>query len=482
MDDFIRPVKPQPPVKKKNHFKEVVIILVIIFCLGVGFVLGYLSKQGTKIINKNNTEETVVQEVYDILDEHWYNLGDEEINLQSNAITGLVEGLGDIHSSYWTNDQSQEFNQSVNGDYEGIGVSFSQVSEGALVIKVFDDSPAKEVGMQVGDIILEADGTSLKGLSTDEIKALVRGKPGTKVKLSILRNNEKISLEPTRNALSTAVEYQVREQDGKKFGYIEITTFGNTTATEVENALEEFQKQNITTLVLDLRDNGGGYLTAAIDILELFFEEGDVLYQMQQKDGPVEKTKAKSDDKFSFANGYILVNGNTASASEMVAGAMQEELGYQLVGEQTYGKGSAQTQATLSDGSVLKYTYAKWMIPSGFCVNGVGLTPDIEVKNHDISEVTTETMEEDLRVDQVSSKVMGMQKMLYILGYECGRTDGYFSTQTEEALKQFEQANNLSVDGIYNNDDQLSLIGQTMIHINQDENDLQYKRLLEVMK
>lgn len=480
MDDFIRPTKPQPSKKKSNHFKEVVIILAIIFCLGIGFVLGYLSKQGTKIIS-GSKDETVVQEVYDILNEKWYNLGDE-INLQSNAITGMVSGLKDPHTTYWTNDQSQDFNQAVNGNYEGIGVSFSQVVDGALVIKVFDDSPAKAVGLQIGDVIIEADGKSLKGLTTEEIKALVRGKPGTKVKLTILRSNEKLEVEATRNALSTAVAYQIREEDGKKFGYIEITTFGNSTASEVELALQEFQEQNVSTLVLDLRDNGGGYLTAAIGILELFFDEGEVLYQMQQKDGPVEKTKAKDATKYNFVNGYILVNENTASASEMVAGAMQEELGYQLVGVQTYGKGSAQTQATLSDGSVVKYTYAKWMIPNGFCVNGVGLTPNIEIRNYDISDITTEELKEPLSIDQVSPKVIGMQKMLHILGYECGRTDGYFSEQTQEALRKFEQAHHLKEDGMYDNDDQLALVGQTMIAINQTENDLQYRKLIEVMK
>lgn len=480
MDDFIRPVKPQPQRRKKTHIKEILIIGVIIFCLGVGFVLGYISKQGSKIIN-GGKNDTVIQEVYDILDEKWYNLG-EDINFQSAAITGLVDGLGDIHSSYWTNDQSQDFNQAVNGDYEGIGVTFTQVSKGALVIKVFNYSPAKEVGIMTGDIILKADGKELKGLSTDEIKDLVRGKPGTKVKLTILRDDKEIELEPKRNALSTAVAYEIREENDKKIGYIEITTFGNSTAKEVETAIEEFKEQNVGTLVLDLRDNGGGYLTAAVGILELFFDKGDVLYKMQRKNEPVEETKSKDSNKYSFAENYILVNRNSASASEMVAGALQEQAGFKLVGEQTYGKGSAQTQETLSDGSVLKYTYAKWMIPSGFCVNGVGLTPDIEIKNHDIDDVTTDDIKEPIKVDAVSAKVMGMQKMLKILGYDCGRVDGYFSNQTQDTLKQFEKANKLTEDGIYDNNDQLTLVGQTMIFINKPENDLQYKRLIEELK
>lgn len=480
MDDFIRPVKPQPPKKKKSHLKEVVIILVIIFCLGIGFVLGYLSKQGVRVIS-GDKNHTVLQEVYDILEANWLNLNDD-IDLKSKAISGLVDGLGDVHSSFLTNDQSQEFNQAVNGNYEGIGVSFSQVSAGALVINVFDYSPAQEAGLQVGDIIMEVDSVSLEGATTDEIRDLVRGEPGTEVKLTILRNNEQMPFTVTRGALSTAVEYEVREHDNIKYGFIEITTFGNRTAIEVEEALQEFEEQRVTNIVLDLRGNGGGYLTAAIGILELFFDEGAVLYQMQQKNGPAEKITAKSSNKYTFINGYVLVNGSTASASEMVAGAMQEELGYQLIGQQTFGKGSAQTQTTLSDGSVLKYTYAQWMTPNGNAIEGVGLTPDIEVKNHDIAEITTEAINEPLHVDQVDSKIMGMQKMLRILGYDVDRVDGYFSNQTEESLKQFQSDNHMVNDGVYNNDNQLALIGQTLIYINQDENDLQYKRLLDVLK
>lgn len=480
MDDFIRPVKPQPPKKKKSHLKEVVIILVIIFCLGIGFVLGYLSKQGVRVIS-GDKNQTVMQEVYDILEKNWLNLNDD-IDLQSKAIAGLVDGLGDVHSSFLTNDQSQEFNQAVNGNYEGIGVSFSQVSAGALVITVFDHSPAKEAGMQVGDIIVAVDGVSLEGFTTDEIRNVVRGKPGTDVNLTVLRNNEQIGFEVTRGALSTAVKHEVREYDNVKYGFIEITTFGNTTAIEVEEVLKEFEEQRVTNIVLDLRGNGGGYLTAAIGILELFFDEGEVLYQIQQKNGPAEKITAKNSNKYTFINGYVLVNGNTASASEMVAGAMQEELGYQIIGQQTFGKGSAQTQVTLSDGSVLKYTYAQWMTPSGTALEGVGLTPDIEVKNHDIAEVTTDAIKEPLHVDQVNAKIMGMQKMLRILGYDVDRVDGYFSNQTEESLKQFQSDNQMINDGVYNNDNQLALIGQTLIYINQDENDLQYKKLLEVLK
>ena len=183
-----------------------------------------------------------------------------------------------------------------------------------------------------------------------------------------------------------------------------------------------------------------------------------------------------------FINGYILVNGNTASASEVVAGALQEQLGYKLIGDQTYGKGTAQTQKQLSDGSVLKYTYARWLLPSDTWIDGKGLTPDYSVSNIDISEITSESLESDMGYDSVGTAIASMQKMLNCLGYTCDRSDGYFSSQTVTALQQFEQANNLTVDGIYSDADRQILEATVLIYANDDANDYQYQKLMELVK
>lgn len=482
MDDFIRPVK-QPeekPKRKKSFFRETIVILLIIACLGIGFAMGYVSKNSNIVNNVDNNG--VLDEAYKTLEEYWFNASDQEVNVSNNGIKSLVSGLGDPYSDYWTSEEAEEFNASVNGNYEGIGVSFSMVSNGALIIKVFENAPAKTAGLKVGDIINKADGVDLSGKDSEAVKKLVRGNPGTSVKLTVISEGNSKEVEVVRESLDTAVVYEVRENNGKKFGYIQITTFGTTTASDVEAALKVFEEQGVSTLVLDLRDNGGGYLNAAIDLLNLFFNEGDVIYKMQKKGGPVEETKATGGNKYHFVKGYILVNGNSASASELVSGAMQETLKYELVGTKTYGKGTAQTQQTLSDGSVLKYTYAKWMTPSGFCVHGKGLTPDIEVANYNLNDIKIGEIKEAVQFDQVSEHVVSMQKMLKILGYDCGRVDGYFSTQTVEMLKQFETKFGLNVDGIYSNSDYQILVGQVMIYSNDSVNDLQYHKLLEIIK
>ena len=463
----------------KSHIPEIVIIIIIILCLGIGFIVGYTTKREVRG-NKKNNNGNIAQEVYTILDNKWYNLQDKG-DVKGKVLSGMVSGLEDPHSSFFTNTQSQEFNQEVNGDFEGVGVTFSPIDRGALVVKVLENSPAKEVGILSGDIITHVNDTSLQGLTNEKIKGLVRGKPDTKVTIKLLRNEREIVVKPIRHSISTAVSYSIREHNKKKFGYISITTFGSSTGKEVEAALQKFEEHHIKSLVIDVRDNGGGYLSAAVDILQLFLKEGETLYQIQQKGGPIEKKVATKHRNYTFDKGYILMNGSTASASEMVAGALHQQLGFTLIGTKSFGKGSAQTQANLSDGSVVKYTYAKWMTPNGFCVNGVGLKPDIDISNYDLHRVVTKKIEEPLHVDQVSQSIIGMQDMLQILGYAPGRQDGYFSIQTETALKQFQKDHGLESNGQYDSNNQQVLIAQTLLFTNKPENDVQYKRMLEVI-
>lgn len=481
MDDFIRPPKKEVKQETKQRpIKEVLIVILIIVCLAIGYFAGYVSKKN--VIVKNTNDRSIINEVYDTLDKYWVNTNDQDVNLNTSAIEGMVAGLNDPHSSYLTSKEAVEFNQTVAGNYQGIGVGFSMVEQGAMITKVYSDSPASKAGLKVGDIITKADGNELAQASTDQVRDYVRGEDGTEVTLTILNNQKTSDVTVTRGALDTSAFYEIRKQGNVSFGYIELSTFGTDTAKQVEIALEMFKKKNIQTLVIDLRDNGGGYLTAATDILDLFFTSDEVIYQMKEKNSAAKKYYAESDKKYEFENGYILVNENTASASELTAGALQSEKGYQLIGKTTYGKGSAQTQKTLSDGSVLKYTYAKWMIPNGTCINGKGLTPDEEVDNVSLSGITTKDVKETLKVDCVNTRIKSMQKMLNILGYSVDREDGYFSVNTQAALQRFETDNHLNVDGEYSQSDKQMLIARMMIYINNHENDKQYDQLMKIIK
>jgi carboxyl-terminal processing protease len=474
--------KPQPKKGlKKRRIKEILFIVSMIVCLGIGFIFGYIFNSQNNSIIKSSGDTTILDEAYHILKNDWYNPNDTEVNIEGNSIAALVSSLGDIHSSYFTFEESLAFNQSVDGNFDGIGIAFISLNSGILVTEVYPNSPASESNIQVGDIINKVDETDIVGKDSEEVKELVRGEAGTIVKLSGYRNNENFVADVKRGSVETAVNGEIREENGKKFGYITITTFGSSTGDEVKAYLDQFVDAKLNNIVFDLRGNGGGYLVAANDVLNLFIDEGKTMYQMKEKKGAAKKAEATDGPKYNFPNSYILVDGQTASASEVVAGALQEQCNFKLVGSQTYGKGTAQTQKQLSDGSVLKYTYARWMLPSGKWINGEGLTPDYIVENIDTSEISTKTIESDLSFDCVDSNVKSLQKGLKILGYDCKREDGYFSNDTVEALKQFESDNNLTVDGIYQDHDKDILLSEILIFVDEPANDYQYKKLLEIM-
>lgn len=484
MEDFIRPNNNQQlnKSKRKRHIRETLFIICMLVCLTIGFASGYVAKKVDPSVSNNKNKESVINEVYETLEENWFNPNGEEIDIQGKNISAMVASLGDKHSSYFTFEEAKEFNQSVDGNYVGIGVVQRVVSEGTMVIEIFKDSPAQIAGLKVGDIITGVDGKSVAGKNASEISDLIKGQANTAVKLQILRNGKTQEVAVTRGKVDSAVYSEIRTNGNKKFGYVEINTFGSTTAIDLEKALIKFKEAKIDTLVIDLRGNGGGYLTAATSVLSLFMDSNSVLFQMEQKNGEIKKYKSSDCTKYKFLNNYILVDGQSASASEVVAGALQEKEGFKLVGSQTYGKGTAQTQKQLSDGSVLKYTYARWLLPSGKWINGVGLTPDYNVANVDISDISTIALEKNMSYDSVGQEIASMQKMLNCLGYNCGRTDGYFSKESETALKQFEQANHLTVDGIYTNNDRQRLEATVVLYANSSENDLQYKKLMELIK
>ena len=480
MDDFIRPPKKiEKKQKKHKNIKEIFIITGIIICLGLGYVAGYMSKK-TIVIKEEKTEKNVVLEAYKALSEHWVNATGEDVDFDEAVLKGMVAGLGDPYSSVFTSQEAVDFNQSVSGIYQGIGISYSPVENGILVVKVYDNSPAQKAGVKPGDIITKVDQTHLAGLTDEKIKESIKGEEGTEVSLSVLRKNQTLSFQLKRESLDLSVFYEIRKSKTNSFGYIELSTFGVDTAKQVEKALQYFQDNHIDNLVLDLRDNGGGYLIAAQDILDLFFTSDEIIYQQQEKNDSVKKYKAKTDDYFQF-KGYILINQNTASASELTAGALQCQKGFQLVGEKSYGKGTAQTQKVLTDGTVLKYTYAKWLLPNGKSINGKGLTPDVEVAGISTAGITTTQVDQVYKVDCVSAHVISMQKMLKGLGYQVVREDGYFSQATCEALKAFEKDHYLTVNGEYDENDRMMLAAQLLVLIRNHENDQQYHRLMAII-
>jgi len=476
MDDFEFERKKRWKLKKKP-----MIVGLCILCLMIGTIGGYFLSR-IFFVPRVEVQPGLYQEIGTILENYFLDTTDSQLSVAERMAMGMVAALGDPYSSYLSIKQSEELGTSINGNFQGIGVTFRAVDGGAVVLKVYENTPAKKAGLLNGDMITHVQGTAVGGFDAEKIKNMIQGKAGENVKLTILRKGKTFDVEVTRGAVETSVYYEVRKKDQIPFGYLEITTFGETTAADVEKALKTFKKQNIEHLVIDLRDNGGGYLVAAKEILDLFIKEGDVLYKVDSTLGELEVQKASDVAKYSFKHGYILTNGSTASASEVVTACLKAHLHYQTIGEKTFGKGIVQTQKTLSNDSVLKFTYAKWLTPEDQCVQGQGIEADYPVSMKTLDDFAIVSLDKDYKYDEVHDIIAYMQESLKELGYKVDRQDGYFSKQTEVALKAFEKDHGLSVDGIYSQKDATLLLNALSYHLYQENDDVQYQKVLELIK
>jgi len=232
---------------------------------------------------------------------------------------------------------------------------------------------------------------------------------------------------------------------------------------------------------MDMRDNGGGYLDTARSVLDLFNEKGTVLYSTAANSGEKKAYKASSDTAYNFDKGYVLVNGSTASAAEIIAAGLRDLNGFKLVGSMTYGKGTIQTRKTLSDKSVLKYTYAQWYTAKGESINKKGLTPDLEVRTLSYSDLDLTSFDDTYKQDDVSDHIATMETLLDAMGYNPGRTDGYFSTQAETALKTYQKDNSLDQTGTLNESTVKYLLASYSLYMEDLSHDTIYQQALTDM-
>ena len=303
--------------------------------------------------------------------------------LADSLISGYIEGLGDDYSVYYTAEEMDDVNESISGTYYGIGVTVMQDTDGTItVISVFSGSPAEEAGILAEDVIIGVDDMDVTEMDLNQVVAYIKGEEGTTVEITVSRDGESITMTVERREVEVdTVSYEMLE-DG--IGYLELTEFDDVSLDQMLEALEALEAQGMTGLILDLRDNPGGLLTSVLDIANLFLDGGNILY-MEDKQG--NRTDYDADDGVTYEGSLVvLVNGNSASAAEVLAGALKDHEVATLVGTTTFGKGIVQTYFTLSDGSAVKLTTAHYFTPSGTDIHGVGITPHIEVEADEDSE------------------------------------------------------------------------------------------------
>lgn len=297
------------------------------------------------------------------------------------ALKAIVDSIGDEYSEYLTKKETTEWENYLNGEFSGIGISFQQNDKGEYqVTDVFKDSPAEKAGIKAGDIILKVDGKLYE--TSEEMSEHIRGKNGTKVELVLMRGNKQINLSMTRETVKEKTVYAKILDDGS--GYIMIKSFEEGTAKEFETELSAFEKQGIKSMIIDLRNNGGGYINEGIEIADRLLKEGTITY-MEDVNG--KREYFNSDEKATKIKYTVLVNENTASTSEILTAAIKDNKGGKIVGTKTFGKGIVQETTKFKDGSSLKLTILRYFSPKGKVIHKKGIEPDVKVELDENSTV-----------------------------------------------------------------------------------------------
>lgn len=351
----------------------VVITLITIFAIAeIGnFVVIHGDESG--VIKTIVKEYSNLPKILDAIDKKSIFEFNEK-HAKDAALKAVVDSLGDEYSEYLTKKETDEWESYLNGEFSGIGISFQKNDKDEYqVTEVFKDSPAEKSGIKAGDIILKVDGNLYK--TSEEMSEHIRGKSGTTVELVLMRDNKEINASITRETVKEKTVYSKVMDDGS--GYIMIKSFEDGTAKEFETELSAFEKQGIKSMVIDLRDNGGGYIDEGMEIADRLLKEGTITYMEDVKG---KRKYFNSDEKATKIKYTVLVNENTASTSEILTAAIKDNNGGKIVGSKTFGKGIVQETTKFKDGSSLKLTVLRYFSPKGKVIHKKGIKPDVEVK------------------------------------------------------------------------------------------------------
>lgn len=379
-DENIDTKKEIVTIKKEGFsYPEMVIIMIIAVLFGflIGNVVSFTKKETTNSSVPSELKE-FVDTYNDIVNNYYDKVNKEE--LIDAGIKGMINYLDDPYATYFDGTSSTNFNQTLEGNYEGVGIEVTLDNNKVKITKVFADTPAKKAGIKVGDYITKVNGESVEGKSLSDVVSLIKNAKNKEVEITITRDNQEKAMKVTRTTVDMPyTSSKVYEENGKKIGYLKIEMFSNNITKQVKKELESLKKKNIDKLVIDVRDNPGGYLTQVTEILSLFMTKKDVIYQLQTKNNKEKVYSTSSRATYSYPV-VVLINENSASASEILASAFKETYNAEIVGVNSYGKGTVQKTGDLNNGDTIKYTVQKWLTPKGNWINEKGVTPTKEVK------------------------------------------------------------------------------------------------------
>lgn len=383
VDDYMNLINTKEKKLNKN-FSTLETILLVIMSLLIGFCMGKLIPNTIKITEKTTYNNKYINEFiknYNYIKDNYYEEIDEN-DLINGAISGMMESLDDPYSAYLDEDTSNNFSITLDGSFKGLGVQILKDEESGymLVTSVFKDSPAASAGLQAGDLIISINDIKAKDITAAEFSKFIRESTENKFLLVLQRDGKEIKTTAEKNmVVLNSVLSKTFEKNNKKIGYIYIGIFANNTYEQFKEELDKLEDKNIDSLIIDVRDNTGGHLTAVDGILDLFLNSKQIMYQFFQN-GVTTKTKGVGNENKEYEI-VLLGNQNSASASEVLIAGLTENLGSKFIGKKTYGKGTVQELINLSDGNQYKITIKKWLTPKGNWINDTkGIIPDIEIE------------------------------------------------------------------------------------------------------
>lgn len=366
------------------------ILILFALCLPVAINVAIAADKKKEEPIEHLTDEQIYEElkklalVFEVSRDNFVEEADERKMLEA-AMNGMLSAL-DPHSSYLNKDDFKDFNDKSTGEFGGLGIQITSDRGAVRVISPIDDTPADRAGIKAGDYITHIDDEPVFDLNLNQAVKKMKGKPGTKVKLTVISGDSEPKTMTLKRAIIKvkSVKFDAKqlvdaESDAPKIGYIRISDFGATTARDLRDAIKDLEKKKVIGYVLDVRNNPGGYLTAAIDVSDAFLDGGEIVSTRGKGKTDIDRSFAKPGDLTGGKPLVVLINHGSASASEIVAGAIQDNKRGIVMGSQSFGKGSVQQQKPLGDGTAIHITIARYYTPSGTSIQNTGITPDVEV-------------------------------------------------------------------------------------------------------
>lgn len=380
LKELINKINILKKIKMSETFSYKEVIAIVIFSMGIGglcvFSIMNVFTNGNYLTLSKDFDKLI--KAYNIITSKYYGDIDKQ-ELIDNAINGMLATISDPYTTYIDTETTESFLERVNGTYNGIGCEVYVNNDQQIVIgTVFENTPASIAGLQKGDIILEIDGEGYEGKKATDVSNYIKKSDST-VNIKVKRENVilDIKIKPEKVEIPS-ISTEIYEQNNKKIGYMYISIFSSVTDSQFAKKLNEMEKENIEGLVIDVRQNTGGYLDVVTKMIDVILPKGKIIYQLEDKNGITKKySTSKEKREYPIA---VIVDNNSASASEIFASAIKESYEGYVVGTNTFGKGTVQQTIDLDDGSMIKYTTQKWLTPNGNWINKVGVEPTNKVE------------------------------------------------------------------------------------------------------